>query len=105
MGKGGRMLGTLGLAMRAGQVASGEFMTIKAIREKKAKLVIVASDASDLTKKKFIDSCNYYHVPIVCTEDKETLGRALGKRERASAAVLDEGFAGSIQRIITGEVS
>ena len=39
----------LGLAQRAGKVASGEFSTEKAVKSKKAFLVVVASDASDNT--------------------------------------------------------
>ena len=46
-----KVLGSLGLAMKAGDVVSGEFMTEKAIREGIAKLVIVAEDASGNTKK------------------------------------------------------
>ena len=37
-----KVLGSLGLAMKAGDVVSGEFMTEKAIREGIASLVIVA---------------------------------------------------------------
>ena len=60
-----KVLGSLGLAMKAGDVVSGEFMTEKAIREGIARLVIVAKDASGNTKKKFADSCHFYHVPYV----------------------------------------
>ena len=48
-----RLLSYLGLAKRAGKVASGEFQTEEAIRKGKAELVLVAGDASDNTKKKF----------------------------------------------------
>ena len=41
----------LGLATRAGALASGEFMTEKVVKAGTAKLVIVATDASDNTKK------------------------------------------------------
>ena len=44
-----KVLGSLGLAMKAGDVVSGEFMTEKAIREGIARLVIVAKDASGNT--------------------------------------------------------
>ena len=54
----------LGLAQRAGKVASGEFSTEKAVKSKKAFLVVVASDASDNTKKMFSDMCTFYKVPI-----------------------------------------
>lgn len=93
-----KVLGTLGLAMKSGNVASGEFLTEQAIRERRAKLVIIAGDASGNTKKKFLDSCSYYKVPVVVFGDKDTLGGAIGKGFRASLAVLDPGFASSISK-------
>ena len=83
----------LGIAMKAGKVVSGEFMTENAIKDKSACLVILAKDCSDKTKKKFRNSCEYYNVPYRETEDKEELGRCIGKEFRASLAVTDEGFA------------
>lgn len=93
-----KVLGTLGLAMKSGNVASGEFMTERAVRSGEAKLVIVAEDASDNTKKKFRDSCHYYHVPFVEFGEKDVLGNAVGKEFRASLAVLDQGLASSISK-------
>ncbi len=93
-----KVLGTLGLAMKSGNVASGESMTEQAIRKGMAKLVIVAEDASANTKKKFGNSCSFYHVPIVVFGKKELLGNAIGKQFRASLAVLDEGLASSISK-------
>ena len=43
----------LGLATRSGNLVSGEFMTEKAVKGRKAFLVIVSREASDNTKKKF----------------------------------------------------
>lgn len=100
-----KVLGTLGLAMRAGKVASGEFMTERAIREGAAELVIVAVDASSNTKKKFRNSCSYYRVPFFQFGDKETLGNAVGKQFRASLAVTDPGFAKSIGKNLELEVT
>lgn len=86
----------IGLAMRAGKVANGEFAVEKAIKSGNAKLVFVAGDASDRTKKNFKDSCSYYNVPLVIYKDKETLGHSMGKQFRASLSILDQGFADSI---------
>ena len=47
-----RILSTLSLAQKAGQVKSGEFAVEKAVKEYRASLVIVAQDASENTKKK-----------------------------------------------------
>lgn len=42
-----KVLSMLGLSAKAGNAASGEFSTEKAVKEGKAHLVIVAGDASD----------------------------------------------------------
>ena len=46
-----KVLSLLGLAFRSGNLVSGEFAAREAVRKKTAALVIVASDASDNTKK------------------------------------------------------
>ena len=86
----------MGIAAKAGKVVSGEFSTEKAVKEKRACLVIVASDASDNTKKLFSDKCRYYAVPVRFYADRETLGKAIGCGTRASAAVTDPGFAKAV---------
>ena len=100
-----KVLGTLGLAMKAGEVASGEFLTEKAIRDGEAYPVIVAEDASANTKKKFSDSCKFYQVAYAEFGDKDTLGKAIGKEFRASLAVLNKGFAKSIGKNLDLEVT
>ena len=47
-----RILSSLGLAQKAGCIASGEYAVEKAVKGGLASLVIVAEDASDNTKKK-----------------------------------------------------
>lgn len=86
----------LGLATKAGKISSGEFMTEKMVKAGRAFLVMVAEDASDNTKKKFKNMCEYYEVPICFFSEKEGLGHAMGKELRASLAVVDEGFAKAI---------
>ena len=93
-----KVLSLIGLAMKAGRCTSGETMTENETKLGRARLVIVASDASDNTKKKFRDMCKFYKVPIYIYGDKDTLGHAMGKEFRASLAILDEGFADGIQR-------
>lgn len=91
-----KVLGTIGLAMKAGNVVSGEFMTEKAIKDGDAYLVIVAKDASANTKKKFKNSCEFYKVPYLELADKDILGNSIGKEFRASIAITNKGFATSI---------
>lgn len=90
----------LGLATRSRNLVSGEFSTEKAVKEKKAFLVIVAADASDNTKKQFRNMCNFHHVDYRELGSKAELGHAMGKEERASLAITNEGFAKSIVKIL-----
>ena len=95
--------GMIGMAMKAGTVASGEFATEKAVKTGKAALVIVSEAASENTKKKFRNMCDYYQVPIYFFGEKEELGHAIGKEFRASLAVLDDGLAKAIEKNIIHE--
>mgnify|MGYP000355684002 FL=1 len=65
-----KVLSLIGLATKAGQTASGEFMTEREVKTGRAALVIVAGDSSDNTKKKFRDMCEFYKVPIYFMEIK-----------------------------------
>ena len=82
----------IGLAQKAGRVASGEFACEKAIRSGQAQLVIIAEDASANTKKKFTDKAAYYEVPALFFESRASLGAIIGKGERACLAILDAGL-------------
>lgn len=86
----------LGLAIKSGNLVSGEFMTEKAVKGRKAHLVIVSEEASDNTKKKFSNMCSFYEVPLYFYETMEELGHCIGKTFRASLAVTSEGLAKSI---------
>ncbi len=70
-----KALGMIGLATKAGKIASGEFMTENAVKSGMASLVIVSAEASDNTKKKFRN-----------------------KTFRASLAVTDSGLAQAIMK-------
>ena len=85
-----KVLSLLGLATKAGKVASGEFSTEKSVKTGKGFLVLVADDASQNTRKKFQNMCDFYEVPIYFIANKEELGRFCGKEFRASLAVQDE---------------
>lgn len=90
------VLSLLGIAMKAGKVQSGEFCCETAVKDSTACLVIIAGDASDNTKKLFSDKSSFYKVPCVIFSTKDDLGHAIGRKERASVAVTDEGLAKAI---------
>ena len=93
-----KALSMLAIAAKAGRVASGETAVEHAVRHGKAALVILSADASNNTEKKFRNLCRHADVPVTVLETKEALGRALGKGERSSAAVLDERLAEEIMK-------
>ena len=88
-----KVLNLISLATKAGKTASGEFSTERAVKSGKANMVVVSEEASDNTRKKFVNMCTYYQVPICILGKKDELGQCTGKEMRASLAVLDEGFA------------
>lgn len=92
-----KILSMLGLAEKAGKIASGEFSTEKAVKSHQAYLVVIATDASDNTKKMFRNMCVFYKVPMYIYGTKEELGHYIGKQYRASLAVTDQGFSKSLE--------
>lgn len=99
-----RGLQMLSIAMRAGKIGSGEFQTEESVKNGSAWLVIAACDASENTRKKFINMCDYYDVPILFYSDKDTLGHIIGKEERAVLCVNDEGLAREVSKRIGGSI-
>lgn len=88
-----KWLSLLGLANRARKCISGEELVIKEIKRGNAKLVILSKDASENTKKKVMDKCRSYSVPVRFASDRTTLGSAIGKQARVTLAILEAGFA------------
>ena len=54
----------LGLCKKAGKLKSGAYSVEETVKSQKAALVIMASDASDRTKKSTRDMCTYYDAPL-----------------------------------------
>jgi len=93
-----KVFGLIGLAKRAGKLSLGESGVKDAVRYGKAKLVIIARDASDNTKKSITDSCKFYNVKYYTFAEKESLGHAVGNSFNVAVAILDEGFGQSIEK-------
>jgi ribosomal protein L7Ae-like RNA K-turn-binding protein len=95
-----KVYGMIGLATRAGKVIAGDEQCHKLIRLGRKALIIVAEDASENTKSKFLNACEHYGVNIKFYGTKEQLGKTIGKENRASIAVLDKNFADRILELI-----
>lgn len=95
-----KTLQLLGLAQRAGKVVSGEEIVLNAVRSGKCKLVLLATDSSPNTKKKFRDKCLTYDVMLFELGDRNTIGKAIGKDTRVVIGINDQGFANKIQEFV-----
>lgn len=95
-----KFLKMLGLATRAGRICFGEGAVTDSIRQGKAALVILSGDASENTKKKFQNSCNFYKTELIEASDRNALGTACGRVFAVVLSVCDEGFAKKLQEIL-----
>lgn len=86
----------LGLAARAGGVAFGEGAAEDSVRSKRARLAVVAADASDNTKKRLGDKCAFYGVRLIELGDRYELGGCMGKDFAVAAAVTNADLAKEI---------
>ncbi len=95
-----KLLSLLGLCRRAGKIVLGNDPVIDSINQRKAKLVIVASDCSNNTAKGVLSTA---HRNNVCAQvvpyTKDDISLAVGKYT-AVLSILDDGFAKKAQTLI-----
>ena len=91
----------LGLARRAGKLSMGHDMAMKAVKEKKARLVIFSSDISPRLLDEFERACSYGN--IKCLKIEETISDIhmnLGYKAGV-ITVNDENFSHRIEELIS----
>ncbi|MCR5175731.1 MAG: ribosomal L7Ae/L30e/S12e/Gadd45 family protein [Anaerovibrio sp.] len=94
-----KILNLLSMAQRANKVVSGDFAVVKAADGGKARLILVADDAAEETKKKYQRMAENAGIKLYYLTDKEELGHCIGKEFRAVAAILDKGFADALTKL------
>lgn len=100
MSKPDRIISMLSIAAKGRNIVSGGFAVEKAVKTGTAHLVIVASDASDNTKKQFRNMCDFYEVPFAVHGLKDDIGHSIGTQMRSNVAITDPGIANSILKTI-----
>ena len=96
-----KAMNLIGLAMRAGKLITGEELTIADIRKQKAKIVFVANDTSETTKKNVKDKSSYYEVPCFELFSEAEITQMIGK-PRKVFGIVDNGFAKKTKELIEG---
>lgn len=93
-----KLMSTIGLCRRAGKTVIGSDLAVKALRAGDCKLVLLASDASENTKKRITDKSATYKTRLVCVPlTAEQLGIAVGKSNSvAVVAITDESLSGAV---------
>lgn len=90
----------LGLAIRAGRAVAGTEAAEKAIRRKRACLILLAEDTAENTSRQILKQCQQSAVQCRRFGSKSELGHWTGSEERAVAAVIDPGFARKLEQLI-----
>ena len=94
-----KILGLVGLAARARKISFGADSTEEEIQKRKAKLVIVAEDSSDRTKKRFTELCQEFNVPIIFYSNIEDISKAIGKQNKAIVSIKEANIAKQIEKV------
>ena len=97
-----KVYGLFGICAKAGGIVSGTDATIETIENGKAKVVIVADDCSEKTKKNMKYMCEKNAVPIYFFGDIENISKSIGKNNRGVLAIKNENLAKEIVKIICG---
>lgn len=97
-----RITGLLGLATRAGKTVFGTESSKEAIEKKKVKLLIVAEDAAERTKKNFEEICHKYGVCMKIVLTINEISSSIGQSNKAIVGIKDKNFSEEILKIING---
>ncbi len=82
----------IGLTRAAGGVTTGFDSVMAEIRGGRSKIVLIASDASDRTKKQLTDKCKFYSVKHrIIDTDSIALGKLIGKPASAAISLNGKG--------------
>ena len=85
-----KILGLLGLASRARKISFGSDSVEEDLTKRKIKIVVLAEDSSERTKKKFIDLCEKYKIPICIYENIDPVGSCVGQKGVRIQNVINE---------------
>ena len=96
-----KAMNLLGLMRRAGALATGESNAGTAVRGGKAKLLLLASDASENALRR-AESLTFTRKTqtVALPYTKDELAAGLGTGECAMAAVTDMGFANALMKLL-----
>lgn len=93
------------MAKKARALVTGDIACENAVLRTRAKLLILANDASERTLRKFTGYAQTNKIPILHTCSKNDVGKALGTRPVAVVCVTNESFAKGFVKATKDEVT
>jgi len=90
-----RIESLVGIARRAGKIASGDAQIEAMFKKRKGYLLIIAEDAHG-AQKKYSQWAKDIKLPVIIAGTKLELGCSIGLSPRSAVLVLDQGFAKAI---------
>ncbi len=97
-----KLYGIIGLATKAGKLTAGTEACLEGIEKRNIKLVLIATDASERTKKLINEKCKQFNVVVYEILSIEEISNAIGKQNKAIIGIKENGFAEQIKKIING---
>lgn len=88
-----RLLKTLGLAMRAQKIVTGEEFVVDLVQKERTPLVFLAKDAGVNTTKRVLDKTSFHHIRLIHDLDSDEMSLAIGKTNRKVIAITSADFA------------
>lgn len=96
-----KIWGAIGLATKARKCLIGTGLCVESMRANKGKLLLIASDVSDNTRKRLVKTAQFHKIPYTFVDsNKGQLSHIVGKSGDCAAILLtDDGFAKIIEKL------
>lgn len=94
------VLSMLGLAARAGQLIPGTQRVREAAVAGELRFAIVASDASENSRRRLVPVLEARGVPHAVAFDRDRLGAAVGRAPLSAVGVTSASFAGRVRDLV-----
>lgn len=97
-----KLYGILGLCSKAGELVAGSDVCVEYMKKGKLKLLIIAQDSSEKTKKNFKFLCDKNNLEYIEAGNIIDISNSIGKKNKAIIGIKNENFAKKIKELKVG---
>ena len=98
-----RLYNALGICQKAGGLVLGTSAVEAYILNKRAKLVLLSSDLSERTIKRFKKLCEANNIEMIIIDDCGNLGKSIGRDDVKTMAITDYNFKKKVYQVYNRE--